>query len=438
MRQQIWKLMLFAPLLCGSAFAQTADPLADARADLQGGRPAAAFERLAPLEDTRAGDPDYDYLLGVAALESGRASRASLILERVLIVRPDHAGARLDLGRSYFAVGAYVRAQQEFDAVRAMNPPPAALKTIEAHEAMMRPKAPAEPRFAAWVEGGLGRDSNVNQATSASTVFLPVFQGSFDLSENNRARADSYRNAMAGARYGHPLGGTTTLLVGGEAKVRRHAEADTYDSSNLDGSVGLRWAAAERAGQVLLSRGSTRLSGEAYRTSTALAVDWRQVAGTLGVVDAFAQYHQLRYEQADLTGNDVNLAIVGAGWMRPYAGGGGEWYVAVFGGLERAVEGRADGDKRIAGVRAGLQQRIAAFDLGAALSAQAGRYTDENPIFLDTRNDRQLDLTLAAGWRMTSAWSLRANATLTRNTSNLSVYEYDRSDVSASLRYDFR
>ena len=46
--------------------------------------------------------------------------------ERVLIVDPNHLGARVDLARAYFALGDSARARGEFRIALAQNPPPAA------------------------------------------------------------------------------------------------------------------------------------------------------------------------------------------------------------------------------------------------------------------------------------------------------------------------
>jgi len=51
-----------------------------------------------------AGNLDYDYLLGIAALDSGQPDKASLALERVLAVTPDYVGAGSILARAYFAL----------------------------------------------------------------------------------------------------------------------------------------------------------------------------------------------------------------------------------------------------------------------------------------------------------------------------------------------
>ena len=64
--------------------------LAQARELLRANQSATALKLLAPHEDAQAGNVAFDYLLGVAALETGDASRASIALERALIVNPNH------------------------------------------------------------------------------------------------------------------------------------------------------------------------------------------------------------------------------------------------------------------------------------------------------------------------------------------------------------
>ena len=60
---------------------------------------------LAPEQSNAAGDPDYDYLLGIAALDSGKPNEAIFALERVLAVKPNHLQARAEIARAYFATG---------------------------------------------------------------------------------------------------------------------------------------------------------------------------------------------------------------------------------------------------------------------------------------------------------------------------------------------
>src|SRR5258708_10198112 len=79
-----------------------ADEITDrARRLLQEKNPQAAYQLLQPLESQRAGDPEYDYLLGIAALDSGQRERAVFALERVLALNPNHAQPPPDIARAY-------------------------------------------------------------------------------------------------------------------------------------------------------------------------------------------------------------------------------------------------------------------------------------------------------------------------------------------------
>jgi len=55
-------------------------------------KPEAAYALLYPLEEKLAGQKNYDYLLGLAELDSGRAELATIALERVLVVEDGATG----------------------------------------------------------------------------------------------------------------------------------------------------------------------------------------------------------------------------------------------------------------------------------------------------------------------------------------------------------
>ena len=121
--------------LCAASLGLTparADEIVDrANALARQGNAAGAFALLEPLEPQRAGEIDFDYALGTAALDSGKPDRATIALERILAVDPNFAGARLDLGRALFAMGSDDLAKNEFETVLGQNPPAAVKPLIE-------------------------------------------------------------------------------------------------------------------------------------------------------------------------------------------------------------------------------------------------------------------------------------------------------------------
>jgi len=112
------------------ALAQDAPLLENARRLLNSGNARQAYQELSAAQDKMTGMPEFDYLFGVAALDSGHLDDAIIAFERVLAVVPTHAGAQMDLARAYYAAGSFDLAEAAFRRLRDENPPPAALIAI--------------------------------------------------------------------------------------------------------------------------------------------------------------------------------------------------------------------------------------------------------------------------------------------------------------------
>ena len=96
-----------APLSVGLLLAASgaiADELADAKALIKAGDSAKAYELLEAAEEI-AGTPEFDYVLGISALDSGRPGIALFALERVLAEEPNHVFARAELVRALLLLG---------------------------------------------------------------------------------------------------------------------------------------------------------------------------------------------------------------------------------------------------------------------------------------------------------------------------------------------
>lgn len=72
-----------------------------AKAQLAKGNSAAALIKLEILEPEYAGDPDFDYLFGQAALAADQIGVAIMALERVVLVDPSRHDARLLLAQAF-------------------------------------------------------------------------------------------------------------------------------------------------------------------------------------------------------------------------------------------------------------------------------------------------------------------------------------------------
>ena len=76
-----------------------------------------AYDLLLPEREAQSGDAEFTYLLGRAALGSGRAEEAQVLLEQSLATRPGDVEAHLALGRALLAQDKFGEARLEFEAV---------------------------------------------------------------------------------------------------------------------------------------------------------------------------------------------------------------------------------------------------------------------------------------------------------------------------------
>src|SRR5262245_35944434 len=88
-------------------------------------KPNEAFALLTSHELDLAGTPMFDYLLGIAALDSGKANDAAFALERVVAAHPDFAGARIELARAQYERGDLALARSQFEYLLTQSPPEA-------------------------------------------------------------------------------------------------------------------------------------------------------------------------------------------------------------------------------------------------------------------------------------------------------------------------
>lgn len=437
-------LVLSVLVPVGLAQARTSSPPDLQRAEwlVRSGKAEEAWKLLSPHEFELAGREDFDYLLGVAALDSGRAARATLVFERVLAVNPDHAAARLDMARAYFALGDFQRARGEFEQVlQHEDTPPAARQTIGRYLAAIEERSPGRgTRLTGYVEASLGRDSNLNSATSTSTIFVPLFRTHFTLGASSVKAADDFAALGGGAELTHVLGAGVSLFAGIDLRQRGHRDWDVYDSRSTDYRAGLQAVHDKDVFRLTVGRNDYDLDHARYRRIGSLGLELRHAADAKTQVIGFAQVSEIKYLQDSMASYGSTQTIVGLGLVRSLeAKGKPVVFSSVYAGDDTATRNRGDGDRDIFGLRGGYQRSLHDdLDITATLSAQYSGYQRLNLLFREYRKDIQYDFGLGLNWRLPQNWQLRPQLAYTRSDSNIKLYDYDRYELSLTLRKDFR
>jgi outer membrane protein len=425
--------------LCGLAQAEDAS-LDGAAAPIGAHDAATAYAELAPQERARAGDPRFDYLLGLAALDSGHVTHAIFALERVLARRPDDHPARAELARAYLATGESESARAELVKVRRTEMPQDAAAAIDRVLGLLDQVAPSDrPTFAGYAEIGGGWDSNVNSATSAGQFAIPAFGGLlFNVAPGNGRTSDRFATAAAGASAQVPMARGWSLVGGIDARGNLNATAHDLNTSVASGSVGASHVEGRQAQTLALQTNAAWISSSLYRTASGASLQWQWQPDAASQMSAFAQWSRLIYTGQNE--RDADRSVLGSAYARQFGATGTLVYASLYVAEERARNREfAYHGHRATGLRLGGEQTLAKGSvLFAEWQRESRRYGGSEPLFDVRRDDRQNDLLAGLRFALASQWQLISQIRRTAASSNVVLYDYGRTVFQLSLRREFK
>ncbi len=419
-------------------------PLRDAEALMKAGKPADAYHLLEPLEFERSGEVRFDYLIGIAALDSGKPDKATLAFERVLAVDTEYAGARLDMARAYYQLGDMPRAKTEFETVLRQNPSDAARATIQKYlDNIAGQESGKQTRISGYIEGTGGHDTNVNNASEIpNNIVTPT------LNLNSVELVDNYYGVAAGGEINHSPDANWRLYAGADLNQRGNYKQKSFDAFSLDGRAGVIYGTGADWFRLGVSGGQHTLGGARDRDTSGLNGEWRHAVGASNQVNVFGQYVQYRYLDTVMQANDINQLAAGVGGLHVLADAKSTLSGNLYFGVENDVGpvslaypngGRVDGVKRFGGFRVGAQAAIGDIaKLFFSAGVQVGSFDKVNTTISGQRTDQLDDWTLGANWYLDNLWTVRPQLTRFNNMSNVAAYSYDRTDISLTIRRNFK
>lgn len=446
-------MCLFA--LCATSVLANPAVLRDARQLLAAGNPKQAYMVLVKLDAELAGDVEFDYLLGVAALDSGKTDEAIIAFERVLQKDPKNAGARLDLARAYFNSGAIDLARANFLELKASNPPPAALAAIDKYLAAIRERrAQSTNRFAAWGETSLGYDSNI---TGVPSDFTSAVASAFNLTGvnptgNSIKRKAPYLAAAVGADYSYAVTAAWAAFLGGEVRGRAYRREGDFKSISGEARTGAVWTRDKQ--QLRLTGGYNRFNQEGLapgdpkptndRSTALVSADYRYALNERQQFSVGVAGTRVKFLKNDIEDFDATTATVG--FLQAFDRKGAPFlqvsgYYSRDEALRKLADGVSDKSKRVVGARSyfqySLTDKLAWFN-GLGFSRRSDQSAFARATEIEFGRDRLADLTLGVNWRFQEKCSMRAQWLASRNDSNIAIYDFTRHEVSSTIRCDFQ
>jgi outer membrane protein len=450
-----WARCIATALSLVSTFAFAAPEVLNlAQQQLAAGNPKQAYMMLIAEQDKFGGDPEFDYLLGVAALDSGKVDDAIIAFERVLAKSPKNAGAQLDLGRAYFTAGSFDLAEATFLVLRRSNPPPNAMLAINRYlEAIKARKQKTARSIMAWGETSLGYDTNL---TGVPNDFSAAVASSFNLigidpTGNSIKRKAPYLGAAIGADIEQPLSRNWSALLTGELRGRAYRKESDFNSlfGELRGGAG--WTGGDHQFRLLV--GGSYFSQEAQapgepkptndRRGLSANADYRLAISQNQQINFGLTGAQTRFPKNDI--EDINSIVFTSGWTKTFEGNGSPVVqLSGFFGNDKAVrklaDDAADKSKRVGGLRAfaqySLTEKLALFNsTGYTLRNDQSGFARATEI--EFGRDKLFDTTLGVNWRFKPSCNMRAQWFFSKNASNIAIYDYTRSEISSNIRCNF-
>jgi outer membrane protein len=419
--------------------------------------PKQAYMLLIVEQDKLSGNVEYDYLLGLAAVDSGKVDEAIIAFERVLSKEPNNAGAQLDLARAYFNAGSFDLAEGTFLKLRALNPPASALAAIDKYLAAIGDRRRAARRMvSAWGEMSLGYDTNL---TGVPNDFTTAVQQSFNIpgvtpTGNSIKRRAPYLGAAVGVDALFPLSNTWNGYVGGDIRGRGYRGEGEFNSGAADVRASAIWNQDKNsATQVRLNAAfnAFQQNGDAPgdpkpkndRRTAIAGADWRMALTASHQLTLSANAAQTRFPANKIEDFDSSIASVAllttfVGKTQPIL------QLTAYGTRDKAIRKLADGvsdkSKKIAGLRAYGQlnhtEKLSLFGvLGYATRNDDSGFARATTV--EFGRDKLADVTFGVNWRFQERCNMRAQWQGAKNSSNIAIYDYTRHELSSTIRCEF-
>lgn len=426
---------------------------------MRNGKPAEVYALLEPAEEEYSGELGFDYLLGVAALDSGKPDRATIAFERILVVDPNFAGARLDLARAYFMMGSDDLAQKEFETVLTQSPPPPVVEIVQRFLTGIEERRRAKiQQLTYYLETSAGYDDNITAATLDFTSGVCSAYGACTYSATGASirYMGMYESLSGGFDFTRKVNeeNGVSIFAGADIKKRVYNTVSLNNNANVDLRAGIAVAKEANIYRMTATYGRYLANGFEFdsnnnRDTAGLGTEWKHSFSERRQMTWSLQYSQPRYDVESAKTQDTNQVALSVSLLNIFEGA---MSPLIFANLsrssDRAVRTKSDGsDMSRTGSTLMMHSQFTPWaNTDLFLSAGLSFRQDDTPNARSTTTATGIDFyaqdftqnaSVGVTMRPWQNWSLKCSLAWTRNISNLDLYKYQKLDSAVSLRRDF-
>lgn len=395
-----------------------------------------AYQLLLPLSDQRAGDPDFDYALGLAAADSGHHGEAILAFQRVLAKNPNSAEARAEIARVYALSGDVDTARAQFDTVLQdpTLPDPVRQRFTRMVSDYDRQISGGGSDVTGFLDLSGGYDSNVNTATDLTQITIPLFAvfGPGALGPGSRASDDGFYEIQGGVSGVSAIARQDRVFASVLGSYRGNADVGGFDQGSATGTAGVAHSFANRDTlSVSLQAQQFWLGGSSYRQAYGSIVQYTHLLDGGRALSVSGQAFRFNFDgQPLLDAGRLALAV-------SYAER--NLVATVSGGKEETIRQAGDAQSNsFFDISVGIEKPLSAkMAFVGGIAGNLRRYDAQDILFLTKRHDERVDVSAGVKYLVADHIYVRPRVTYTRNFSNIALYDYDRWTASVGVRFEF-
>ena len=395
-----------------------------------------AWKQAQSLAKTNEGDPRFDYLYGISALETGHYDKAVFALERVIVNQPNLMRPRLELARAYLKVNNAQAALREFKQVLNLDPPATVQRNVNRYIQAMSKNSKQNKK---WILNSLltlaaGYDFNANFGADTTNFNVPVF-GSIILKDESLKKDSPFAEVGMQLNYRYILSDAQSVFLNTRVGHKHFNKAKKFNLSNLNIQGGSLFSVGKLQYQLSLHHQILHLNDHAFSNTLGLEGGIARELSGERVLAASVKLENYNHKKQDL--RDVRRYQVSGRYG--FTKGNVNHQVEILLGAESPKHNLGKHYARNSMGIAYNARREWNFRHSSFVSAQLQRHTyrDKDPIYNVKRKDRRLSLKVGHSMNLTKSLSAFADVGYIKNNSNLGLYKTDKTFARVGINYQF-
>ncbi len=389
------------------------------------------------LKEEYLGDPAFDFLYGVTALAKDQAEYAVFAFERVTANKPEWLDAQYLLAKANYKIANYQGAITTSQLL--LNNPKTSAKLKESANTLMNLSQSKLDKQSFYVSQrvslSLGHDSNINSGTTEDNIFIPSTGDTFLLTEESKENSDNYGSLSYQASGSKVFSQVSKILFSGKGTIHKFQDESQFDRMFAD--LALQYQHSFDFGRVSVGLKLTPLwlDDELYRTRTTLTTSFEKQLTPQWLVTTGLNVGKTNNKISDALNTDnVSVNLAGHYFSNNLKHSFGLSYSD-----EKSDKDIYDyNSQKITTVSYSNVWIINnAWIASGMIAYQEKEYQDSHPFFLEQRDDDMWLASASLQYNQSKQWSYNLNINAQDKDSNLSLFSYQRSDISLTASMNF-